>query len=105
VLSVASYVGTGAAASGIMLEWPLDTATPHPVFVDGAAVLTFTAGAGHAYEVYLDASATAAIVDRTAEFTGWFWYGFAFVFAAGLMGIGAGWVRKILGGWAEPGGD
>jgi len=102
--NLSAYVSTGV---GMAVVPPASTlrwyAAPEDVCAygtNGVEIATWTFVAGHDYTVNVGHNG-AVLVDHSNGHTYWFFLGFSTTFVAGFMGIGARWVRKILGGDLE----
>jgi len=97
-LGVASSYGACSIGPGGRLTWNADAGETVSNYVDANPSGTFLAKSGHEYRVLLAEGPVVSLADQSGHQTYWFWYGFAFVFCAGLVGLGARWVRQIIGG-------
>jgi len=95
-LFVMSPMGEALVPAGTQLAWHADTGESVSFSTNGVDWTSFTVQSGHEYSIYCG-SLGPSLVDASATQTKWFFLGFGTVFSAGMLGLGARWVGRILG--------
>jgi len=97
-LYVVSSVGRATVAPGVSLSWECEAGQTATNGVVGGSSSTWLVQSGHDYQVYLPETGGPVVVDRSPAKTAWFWWGFALVFCAGLVGYMGRWSAGIISG-------